>query len=953
VGRTLAAAAVASLLRRPAADTVPPEGLLTWLARSLGAEAAWEGDAEERLRRLLFSWPRLGEAERVEHLFAGLPPCPSPSAWASARYAVKALLELPQSEKRAPRRFWVPLLLDHQSRPLVVRLWLERASAGRGGLFPSPLQALDALDLDPTFTGALDEAWDDVVRELPAAARCDVCWSLGRVSEGRGPLPPLRGASHQAAAGVAFRLLVSGRSPDPSFAVSATLRDGRLGRVGGVTDLHQAKLWGAAGELRRDGQAVTVLVSPDNLPDEAERLEWKQRGVRVLGARDVAEACEHVSGLRDGVPGYLEGVRDLLLRPDQRPAYLADHSVVEVYVPQQVLPEDGAGQAAQPWADVLGGLTGPRRVALVWGEAGQGKTLLLHMSARRLARRGLKALAEQRGSLHQVSLPVVVPLPRLAGLAGGRRSPREALAEALRQSGHAEQAARYVAEHAHEPRTWLFLDALDEVAAPERLARFFESLRDWRCRVVLTARSSAADRAPLRALLPPGAVNYRLAPFTDEQVGDFLRRWRPDEEQRAPLERLLRSRAPLRQVCRSPFLLTLLAWVAGSGDDPGPDLTRSRLYEAVLNQMLTQPPPGAVSANEHDRARAWWPLLAEIAWCFFLDQGGRRPAGHEELVGTVLRSEHGPLPLVRDPSGFNRRQTAELLVRELVDRRLLFRRAAPRGGSEYRAPHQSFLEHLTARALADLIEGRREALPRGMEAPLTRTEVWAFLDRQAAAPEWEPVYLFLAGILDDPDPLLRLLMDEGSAGPSPLRRLLVGQCFAEVPADRLDPELVREVRQRWSRAEGEAPGGALDQLRRLAGLGPGAAPAAADLPVDLLFSGGVGQEVRLETEAPLPEAASPADQFMELVGGDEWSVRLGALEDACEQAAQDGPHSVARLLGGCLNADSDELRRSALQAVEKLLLRMGWNLVPCWSPDEPTVLIRDCHWTVLGPGGGR
>jgi hypothetical protein len=121
----------------------------------------------------------------------------------------------------------------------------------------------------------------------------------------------------------------------------------------------------------------------------------------------------------------------------------------------------------------------------------------------------------------------------------------------------------------------------------------------------------------------------------------------------------------------------------------------------------------------------------------------------------------------------------------------------------------------------------------------------------------------------------------------------------------------------------------------------------------LLFSGGVGQEVRLETEAPLPEAASPADQFMELVGGDEWSVRLGALEDACEQAAQDGPHSVARLLGGCLNADSDELRRSALQAVEKLLLRMGWNLVPCWSPDEPTVLIRDCHWTVLGPGGGR
>ncbi len=949
VGRTLAATAIACLLRRARPDEPPPERLLTWLTRAVG-----QGEDEERLRRRpIFSWPRLDEPERVEHVFAALPRSLAPAAWASARHVVRALLELPPSSQRASRRFWVPLLLDHQSRPLVVRLWLERASAGRGGLFLAPLQALDGLDLDHTFTDALAEAWAGVVSELPAASRCDVCWSLGWLAEERGALPPLRGASHQGAAGVALRLLVSGRSPDPSFAVAATLHGDQLGRVAGVNDVQQTKLWGAAGELRRGGPPVTAIVSLDNLPDEAERSEWQQRGVRVIGARDVGEACDHVCGLRDGVPGYLEAVRDLLLRPDQRPAYLGDHSFIEVYVPHQALQEGPEPLAPRAWADVHAELAaGPGRVALVWGEAGQGKTLLLHVSARRLARRGLRALAEQRASLHQVALPVVVPLPRLAALAGGRRSPREALAEALRQSGHTEQAAVYVADHAHERRTWLFLDALDEVAAPERLARFFEALRDWRCRVVLTARSSGADRASLRALRPPGAVAYRLAPFNDEQVGDFLRRWRPDEEQRAPLERLLRSRAPLRQVCRSPFLLTLLAWVAGSGDDPGPDLTRARLYEAVLNQVLTQPLPGTSATNVHDRASAWWPLLAEIAWGLFLDHGGPGPLGHEELVGRVVRSEHGPLPLARDPGAFNRRQTAELLVRELVDRRLLFRRTAPRGGSEYRAPHQSFLEHLTARALADLIEGRRSALPRGAGAPLTRGEVWTFLDRQATVPEWEAVYLFLAGILDDPGPLLRLLMDEGDGGP-PLRRMLVGQCFAEVPADRLDPGMVREVRQRWSHGGGEGPGGALDQLRRLAALGPASVATPADLPVDLLFSGDVGREVRLALDAPLPEAASPVDRFMEVVGEDEWSVRLGALEIACEQAAQDGPRSVARLLDGCLNADSDELRHEALLAVEKLLLRMGWNLVPCWSPDEPTVLIRDCHWTVLGPSGAR
>jgi hypothetical protein len=83
---------------------------------------------------------------------------------------------------------------------------------------------------------------------------------------------------------------------------------------------------------------------------------------------------------------------------------------------------------------------------------------------------------------------------------------------------------------------------------------------------------------------------------------------------------------------------------------------------------------------------------------------------------------------------------------------------------------------------------------------------------------------------------------------------------------------------------------------------------------------------------------------------EDWALRLGALEVACEQAARHGARGVARLLDGCLNAAAPEgTAATALQAFERLLQRTGWNLVPCFSPDEPTVLIRDCHWTVLGP----
>jgi hypothetical protein len=942
VARTVAAAAAACLLRRATFEP-PPDRLLLWLLRAAG-----EPDASVSSVALA-SFPSLDETERVDRAFALLPVAVPPSAWAAARYAVRALLELPPPPQRPGERFWVPLLLDHQSSPLVLRLWLERLRGGRGGLFLSPVQALDALDLDRSFTDALTQAWSAVGRDVPGASRFDVCWSLARMSPPeRGPLPPLAGVSHQGAVAVALRLLLAGRSPDPSFAVAAAVANGKLLRVGGVKDRDQTKLWGACHELRRNSQVATVLVAPDNLPAEAERMEWLQRGLRVLAAEDVTTAADHVSGLRDGVPGYLESVRDLLLRHDQRPAYLGDHSFVEVYVAHRVLPEGADLSAPREWWQVLDGLgDGPARLALVWGDAGQGKTLLLHMSARRLARKGLRDLAGQRSSLHQVPLPVVVPLPRLASVAGRRRTPREALAEALRHAGHSEQAAGYVADHAHEPRTWLFLDALDEVATPERLNNFFAALREWHCRVVFTARSSWAERAALRALLPPGVVAYRLAPFADDQVSEFLRRWRPDEEQAARVDRLLRSRSPLRQVCQSPFLLTLLAWVAEAGE-VSPNLTRARLYQAVLDQMLMQPLSGA-QPNAHDRASAWRPLLAELAWGAFLDSGGRRPAGHEELVARIMRSDHGPLPLARDPSAFNRQQTAELLLRELVDRRLLFRRTASRGGSEYRTPHQSFHEHLTARALADLIEGRRASLPREGGPPLLRADVWSFLDEQATALEWGAVFLFLAGTLDDPGPLLRMLMNEERDG-QPQRRMLVGQCFAEVPPDRLDADLVREVRQRWARAEAEGTGGALDHLRRLAALGPPSEARPDAQTVDLLFSGGVGREVGLALEAPVPEGtASPVDRFMEMAGEDEWSVRLGALEIAYEQAALRGAQSVARLLEGCLNADSDALRQRALQAFERLLLRTGWNLVPCWSPDEPTVLIGDCHWTVLGP----
>jgi HEAT repeat protein len=91
-----------------------------------------------------------------------------------------------------------------------------------------------------------------------------------------------------------------------------------------------------------------------------------------------------------------------------------------------------------------------------------------------------------------------------------------------------------------------------------------------------------------------------------------------------------------------------------------------------------------------------------------------------------------------------------------------------RGQACFSFLHRSFLEYLTARALASRV------------AEEGWTSIADLVDRKAWHPAWQEVVLFLAGELEDPAPLLELLADESRDDYFRHRLALAARCLGEL-----------------------------------------------------------------------------------------------------------------------------------------------------------------------------
>lgn len=269
--RIVAVAVVASLARFRRGEPGLGERLCRW-ARRAGLRGV-----------RVPMWPAgTDEAEVVRQTFAG-----TGRGWtATAAAALDAALDLLNSRPPPTGRILLPILLARGDEGRAVRLWLVR-QAGSPGAFFRPLSTA-LLPVGTEVDRALRRAWLRVQARLgPAPGQ--VRWWLQDIP--RGPGVRIAGPSLQAAAEVGLTLLLRGQGYDGTCAITATvpMADGRLGPVAGVAGA--APKLSAARALRPAGGHATVVVCPDDLPPEPERLRWLAEGVAVVAAADVHETC--------------------------------------------------------------------------------------------------------------------------------------------------------------------------------------------------------------------------------------------------------------------------------------------------------------------------------------------------------------------------------------------------------------------------------------------------------------------------------------------------------------------------------------------------------------------------------------------------------------------------------------------------------------------------------------
>ena len=408
----------------------------------------------------------------------------------------------------------------------------------------------------------------------------------------------------------------------------------------------------------------------------------------------------------------------------------------------------------------------PRLVVL--GEPGYGKTWLLRHEARRLGVAGIARLdgGEQP---EQVHVPVWLRLDELAAILpvdATREHLPEALVRALRSHHRLSPSlAQWLEQRIAAGACVLLLDAWDEVA--DRHRALTGALSGWARahgdgRVILTSRLAGYTGSPVDA---PGTAQVELVPFSPEDVERFVDAWFASQPGTASrLRAWLRRNPAASGMSRVPLLLTLLCALAS---DPGEKLParRTELYERILRFLAREHRPLERRPGDLE-VDATLEVLGFMAVAFANRDGAwvdRMPA--DGLVAAI-RAAGDPYRELRSAG----RGAYDILAALSKEDGVLVPASDPTGGRSvpYLFLHRTFHEYLAARHLS-------RQPPEGW-MPVIEAHRWF-------EPEWDEVIAMLAGLLPDPNPLLRAFAD-CTDDPFHAGLLHAARAVAELPPHR-------------------------------------------------------------------------------------------------------------------------------------------------------------------------
>lgn len=335
---------------------------------------------------------------------------------------------------------------------------------------------------------------------------------------------------------------------------------------------------------------------------------------------------------------------------------------------------------------------------LVTGNLGAGKTTFLKRAGWTFSRRASEAA--------EPAIPIFVSLGSVVN--------REA------QFEHALiRHARVATPKAHpdSSRTW-FLDGLDENGAAEfrfELSRWTRQLRPGD-RVTICSRPYASSN------YFPNFVRLSLDGFDDRSIETFTRRfpWTKEADAIAFAAGLARS-PELRELARTPFLLTLMAILAKRLGAARLPKRREMLYEMIVKLLLGEWDEAKgltrVRSVPPDVERA---LLARVAYQLYADK--RRSFERSEFLDICRRSA---------PTETLREGAVEEVWQALIDSCVIV--SLP-GSDTYTFVHLSIHEYLAAVQLTQMIG---------------YWHLTSALEEYAKSGWWEEVLVFFAGIRRD------------------------------------------------------------------------------------------------------------------------------------------------------------------------------------------------------------
>jgi NACHT domain len=349
---------------------------------------------------------------------------------------------------------------------------------------------------------------------------------------------------------------------------------------------------------------------------------------------------------------------------------------------------------------------------LLLGDPGAGKSMLAKVFAARLLAGGYSV--------------VRVPLRRVDGNATIPAQIRSWLYEATHRTVDWGQFCEQTADTVRV----VILDGLDELlqAGTSDRSAYLNDIEDFQQAeadqgrpviVIVTSRIGVAERVPI----PAGTTVVKLDPFTDDDVADWLSRWRAANAAAvaAGTVRALAPDAALRRgdLARQPLLLLMLALYTADPALPAldDDLPQAALYERLLEEFARREARktlgrGASPERLREPVRDHLDRLAVAALAMF--NRGRQDAT-EEQVGADLVALGVARDGARGSAEAGQRVIGEFLFVHAAEGRQRSGGAASDGITRrsYEFLHATFGEYLVASfIMGELISLARQASAR-------------------------------------------------------------------------------------------------------------------------------------------------------------------------------------------------------------------------------------------------